>query len=203
MMPRSKEPERKLAEFRKQAQHTVTRKEVRESVVEWVNGILVEKECCRHEGPTVDWSLCPPDARAAEANRATTLLPFSYDQTTVRGFFEEFKRDPQNPWHWRELFYYLIEAHSRKPKRMQWSELKLSELLMRSEEYRKEQYPHKISDSKILKNLRRDFKRDYEHVVEDGSLRKRLKQARDRWPDLVYDPNSVYTPKKRRPKVTP
>src|SRR5262245_12687769 len=122
-MPTSKDPARKLAQFRKLAKSVAKTK--------------------------IDWSSCPPEARAAEANRATTLLPFGYDQTTVRGFFREFNLDPANPWHWRQLLFFLIESYSRKAKRMHWSDERLGELLERSQNYRAKEYPRIIKDSEI------------------------------------------------------
>jgi hypothetical protein len=168
-MPRTKEPARKLAEFAKRAKLETQRKVIKRDEV----GKPVE-----YGDFAIDWKQCPDDLRAVEANRATTLAPFGYDDTTVRGFFKEFDRDPQNPWHWRELFYYLIESHSRKPKRNQWTDSRLHELLMRSRAY-----PEGTNDSKILQDLKNDFPQDYKHIADVGSLRKRLIEARTRFPE--------------------
>jgi hypothetical protein len=170
-MPRTKEPARKLAEFAKRARLERQKKVIKRDD----GGKPVEFGKFR-----IDWKQCPNDLRAAEANRATTLAPFGYDDTTVREFFDEFDRDPLNPWHWRELFYYLIESHTRKPKRSQWSDSRLHDLLIRSKGY-----PEEIKDSKIIQLLRKDFLQDYKHIADDGSLRKRLIEARRRFPEVA------------------
>jgi len=169
-MPRTKEPARKLAEFAKRA-----RLEKRRKVVSRDD----EGKPVEYGEFSIDWKQCPNELRAVEANRATTLGPFGYDDTTVREFFKDFDRDPLNPWHWRELFYYLIESHTRKPKRNEWSDARLHELLMRSKGY-----PEETTDTTILQRLRTDYRQEYGHIGEDGSLRKRLIEARRRFPEV-------------------
>jgi hypothetical protein len=180
-MPRTKEPERKLAEFMKQEKRVVKRKVLQVSgVVRDNRGRLVEDKDCgpiEYEGPKVDWSSCPPDIRAMEANRATTLAPCGYDDATVGPFFKEFNLDPQNPHDWRKLLYFLIEARTRKPKRMKWTDGALRELLTRSNMYSDEP-----KDSVIRQRLMADFQTEYGRMT-DAALRKLLSSARKLFPD--------------------
>jgi len=176
-MPRSKEPARKLAEFQRSRLAREKRKVRDVEAYRDDSGKVVENIITEREAPEVDWSKCSREDRADEANRATTLAPFGYDDTTVREFFKDFELDPRNPWDWRELLYFLIESHSRKPKRMHWTEGMLHELFVRSESYSSESTTAKRVDTPILKSLWEDFP-EYKRLGTEGSLRKRLIEAR-------------------------
>jgi hypothetical protein len=150
-MPRSKEPERKLANSAKRPKFVVKRKMVRESVVKRDDdGNLVELEQYgpfEREGFALDWDSCSPEVRARYANQATTLgslkdsdetaLDYSRNDAPIREAFYKFCLDPKDPWHWRLLLYYLADAHfgGRKPKRRKWSPEDLSALLALSQNY--------------------------------------------------------------------
>ena len=51
----------------------------------------------------------PEEFRAAEANRALRL-GFARDDIPIRRAFQKFSLDPQNPWHWRLLLFYLTTS---------------------------------------------------------------------------------------------
>jgi hypothetical protein len=180
-MPRRKDPPRRLAKSIKQPKFAIRKKVVQHIELERdERGNLVERiGPVEDEGPAVDWSSCPPDLRAFEANKATTL-GFSPDDVPVREAFNKFGLDQQDPWQWRLLLYYLADAHfGGSKKRAQWNDEKYARLLRLSQNY-----PDAKNDSKILKGLRGDFL-EYRRMTE-ASLRKRLVEARRRWLDFAH-----------------
>jgi hypothetical protein len=88
----------------------------------------------------LDWNACPPEVRAREANRATTLaLPAAeilkgerLADALIRKAFREWQYDPQNPWNWRLLLIQFAEAYfGEKPqggRPIEWTAARLQQL---------------------------------------------------------------------------
>lgn len=180
-MARSKDPVRKLAASAKRMKAATKPKALRESITESdERGKLIKSDPPNEyfgtapelEGPA-KWSECPPDIRALEANRATTLGFFGKD-APIRKAFNRFGLDPQNPWHWRELLYCMADAHDgeNKVKGAKWTKDRLHRLYARAKGY------PGVNDSEKEKNLRRDYPKDYGFFSDPGTLRKHLRMAR-------------------------
>jgi hypothetical protein len=70
-------------------------------------------ENARYAHSRTNWKDCPPEVRAREANKATTLSPAPDMDYTLRKAFREFDLDPTNPWHWKHLAFLLAYLHFR------------------------------------------------------------------------------------------
>jgi hypothetical protein len=117
---------------------------------------------------TANWSQCPPELRALEANKATTLNVAPDADYLVRKAFVKFNLDPDNPWHWKSLIYLLAYRHFGEDGK--WDENRLTLLKVRCE-----QYPGTNTDK--IRRLREDYKEDYQHIHEDRALRHSLERA--------------------------
>jgi hypothetical protein len=138
----------------------------------------------------IDWTACPPELRASEANRATTLGPAVCDRpddAVIRKALDAFGLDPANPWNWRLLLFYFADAHfgmcETDRKRWDWSESQLIDLRQRiqSEEWAA---GAKLNDSEAARRLRAKPEYGYQRITE-GALRKKIGEARRRWDSEV------------------
>ena len=88
-----------------------------------------------------DWSNPGVWARAARA--ALNLDAAASDGTnkSIRKAFEEFKLDWHNPYDWRQLLKYYVQAHVPRGRPPMWTSEELCTLLRRVSDTR-EQYPH-------------------------------------------------------------
>lgn len=112
------------------------------------------------------WKECPPDLRALEANKATTLSPAPDADYSLRKAFAEFDLDPHNPWHWRTLLRLLAKLHFGET--WEWDENRLTLLRIRCEGY-----PGTNTDK--IKRLKEDYPEDY--LATNRSLLKILARA--------------------------
>jgi hypothetical protein len=87
-----------------------------------------------------DWSDPSVWARAA---REALSLDAASDETnkSIRKAFEEFKLDWRNPYDWRQLLKYYVQAHVPRGRPPMWTSKELCTLLRRISDIR-EQYPH-------------------------------------------------------------
>jgi hypothetical protein len=115
-----------------------------------------------------NWDECPPDLRALEANKATTLSPAPDTDYLIRKAFDEYRLDPANPWHWKTLLYIL--AYRQLGEGTEWDENRLFLLRARCEEY-----PGTNTDK--IRRLKQDHKEDYQHVGTERALRELLERA--------------------------
>jgi hypothetical protein len=114
------------------------------------------------------WNECPPELRALEANKATTLSGALDADYLVRKAFNRYGLDPHNPWHWKTLLYLL--AYLQLGEGTEWDDNRLALLRARCEEY-----PGTNTDK--IRRLREDFKEDYQHIGTDPALRELLERA--------------------------
>jgi hypothetical protein len=124
----------------------------------------------------IDWTKCPPELRALEADRATTLGPDICDRpddAVIRTAFTAWKLDPRNPWHWRVVLYYLADAHF--PRGPKWAPLEYYKLRIRSDEY-------PGTDMEKVRGLQKDHRDDYGSLGDERSLCRVLRKARKLFP---------------------
>jgi hypothetical protein len=172
------EPRARLKEFEKTAE-----RESRVANVPYaVRDINGKRLAIRTEPKSnIDWSQCPPDARASEANVATTLRPFGYDDRVLGPVFERFHLDARNPWDWRRLVTIFVEAHY--PNQRVWTPERLHELWANCAAivgvYPELAAPRRTAA--LIRELRKEHPEKYDPPLEDeddvDGMRKPLKDA--------------------------
>jgi hypothetical protein len=126
----------------------------------------------------VDWN--NRALRAECADEALRLNLGELDEP-IRKAFDAFGYDPNNPFDWRKLIWYLAFAHFPRPRTKgapkKWDDVRWCQLLSDFGEVKASSRPN-ASENEVCINIKKRFANRY-RTETPGTLRRNLQYARD------------------------